>query len=111
MKILCPHPTKKNIQKTTSKKVNRIKSSLKILFFTLILFNSSSIFAQGEAANWFFGENVGLRFDPITGLTSGIAGSPIDTNEGCASISDSDGNLLFYTDGTTVWNRNHVEIC
>ncbi len=29
------------------------------------------------------------------------------TQEGCASISDFNGNLLFYTDGITVYNRNH----
>ncbi len=27
--------------------------------------------------------------------------------EGCSSVSDADGNLLFYTSGGTVWNRNH----
>lgn len=27
--------------------------------------------------------------------------------EGCASISDTNGNLLFYTNGEKVWNRNH----
>ena len=31
----------------------------------------------------------------------------METNGGSASISDNDGNLLFYTDGITVWNRNH----
>ncbi|MCF6295552.1 MAG: T9SS type B sorting domain-containing protein, partial [Flavobacteriaceae bacterium] len=25
----------------------------------------------------------------------------------CSTISDANGNLLFYSDGTTVWNRNH----
>ncbi|MCR5861026.1 T9SS type A sorting domain-containing protein [Flavobacterium sp. J372] len=29
-------------------------------------------------------------------------------NEGYASISDSNGNLLFYTDGKKVWNKNHT---
>ena len=28
--------------------------------------------------------------------------------EGCATASDTAGNLLFYTDGATVWNANHV---
>ncbi len=32
----------------------------------------------------------------------------LSTNEGCSSISDRFGNLLFYSDGTTVWNRNHI---
>lgn len=27
--------------------------------------------------------------------------------EGCSSIADKDGKLLFYTNGTTVWNGNH----
>jgi len=28
------------------------------------------------------------------------------TREGCASISDNAGNLLFYTDGISVFDRN-----
>jgi hypothetical protein len=28
-------------------------------------------------------------------------------NEGTASIADSTGQLLFYTNGKKVWNRNH----
>lgn len=31
----------------------------------------------------------------------------IFTGEGCATISDAVGNLLFYTDGSKVYNRNH----
>ena len=38
-------------------------------------------------------------------LTNGA----MTTTEGCAAISDaSTGQLLFYTDGITVYNRNHV---
>lgn len=32
----------------------------------------------------------------------------MSTNEGCASIADACGALLFYTDGITVWNQNHM---
>lgn len=32
----------------------------------------------------------------------------INTLEGCSAISDSSGNLLFYTDGTRVWDKNDV---
>ena len=28
--------------------------------------------------------------------------------EGCASISDASGNLLFYTQGLNLYNKNHV---
>tara|TARA_B110000967_G_scaffold208046_1_gene258990 strand:+ start:30 stop:3278 length:3249 start_codon:yes stop_codon:yes gene_type:complete len=31
----------------------------------------------------------------------------MNTNEGCSSISDFNGNLLFYTDGRNVWDKNH----
>lgn len=62
--------------------------------------------AQQEAAIWYFGQNAGLDFN--TGLPVVLTDGAMDTLEGCATISDATGNLLFYTDGTTVWGRNHV---
>jgi gliding motility-associated-like protein len=32
----------------------------------------------------------------------------LNTFEGCATISDNNGDLLFYTDGMVVYNKNHV---
>lgn len=61
--------------------------------------------AQMQTAHWYFGINAGLDFS---------SGSPvIDTNgqistwEGCTSISDEYGNLLFYTDGRRVYDSTH----
>lgn len=34
-----------------------------------------------------------------------ITGSAMFSNENCSSISDNAGNLLFYTDGTRVWDK------
>jgi hypothetical protein len=55
--------------------------------------------------NWYFGDSAGLSFatDPPTVLTDGA----MNALEGCATISDTNGNLLFYTNGITVWNKNH----
>ena len=78
----------------------------KLLFFSLLLFGCVlNLQAQGEAANWYFGSRAGLNFNtsPPTPLTDGA----LETLEGCATISDSAGNLLFYTNGTLVWNRDH----
>ncbi|WP_435577671.1 T9SS type B sorting domain-containing protein [Gilvibacter sp.] len=78
----------------------------KLLFFFLLLFGCAlNLQAQGEAANWYFGSRAGLNFNtsPPTPLTDGA----LETLEGCATISDSAGNLLFYTNGTLVWNRDH----
>ena len=61
--------------------------------------------AQKEANIWMFGNFAGLDFNtsPPTATTS----SKMKALEGCASIADSDGNLLFYSNGKTVWNNNH----
>ena len=62
-------------------------------------------FAQAEASKWYFGTNAGIDFSsggPIV-LTDG----QLSTDEGCATISENNGDLLFYTDGITVWDRQH----
>lgn len=62
-------------------------------------------FGQGEGVNWYFGSNAGLDFNtsPPTALLDGA----LETNEGVATISSETGQLLFYTDGRFVWDRNH----
>ncbi|OIQ22106.1 MAG: hypothetical protein BM557_01640 [Flavobacterium sp. MedPE-SWcel] len=78
-------------------------------FFTSIsiFLLSFSLFAQGEANNWFFGFNAGVQFLE-DGTVVALTGGAMSTNEGCSTISDSEGNLLFYTDGRNVWDRNHL---
>lgn len=74
--------------------------------FLLFLW-SQMIFAQKEANNWYFGARAGIRFLD-NGTVEPLAGSRMSTAEGCSSYSDAEGNLLFYTDGRNVWDRNHV---
>ncbi|MXN91538.1 T9SS type B sorting domain-containing protein [Flavobacterium sp. Sd200] len=76
------------------------------LFVILVLF-ALPLFAQKEASNWFFGYSAGIKFLD-DGTVVPLAGSRMSTNEGCSSMSDSNGNLLFYTDGRSVWDRNHL---
>jgi len=76
----------------------------KIIVLFIILLTQIS-FAQKEASIWYFGANAGLDFN--TGTPVALLDGALNTGEGCATISDSSGNLLFYTDGITVWNRNH----
>ena len=65
-------------------------------------------FAQEEASFWYFGQNAGLQFDVASGTVTAITDGQLNTLEGCTSISDTSGNLLFYSDGRTIWNANHV---
>ena len=77
----------------------------KFLLFIAILVATTS-FAQKEAAIWYFGEKAGLDFN--SGSPVSITNGKIITNEGCASISDKNGNILFYTDGSIVYNKSHL---
>lgn len=79
------------------------------LSFLLIIIYSKYVFAQGkEANNWYFGNKAGITFQqgsPPVALLDGQSVSPVETGTAC--ISDKDGNLLFYSNGTTIWNKNH----
>jgi hypothetical protein len=61
--------------------------------------------SQLEFSKWYFGNNAGLDFStsPPSMLTNGA----LTASEGCATVSDVSGNLLFYTNGMTVWNSSH----
>ena len=79
----------------------------KLLTLLLLLgpFFSSLLFAQGEGNNWYFGQFAAITFE--TSPPTVLNNSAMFSFEGCATISDSDGNLLFYTDGLTVFNSVH----
>ncbi|HEX5003575.1 MAG TPA: gliding motility-associated C-terminal domain-containing protein [Bacteroidia bacterium] len=71
----------------------------------LFAFPRQKLFAQNETANWFFGDKLGFHFSGAT--VTPLSNGQLQYNEGASAISDCRGNLLFYTDGVTVWNRNH----
>jgi outer membrane protein OmpA-like peptidoglycan-associated protein len=75
-------------------------------FLLLSLGAISSLQAQPEAAIWYFGSKAGLDFrqTPPKPLKDG----QMNNTEGGTSICDDKGNLLFYTDGIKVWNKNHA---
>ncbi|WP_418603332.1 T9SS type B sorting domain-containing protein [Hwangdonia sp.] len=80
----------------------------KIAIFLISCLIGLNGFAQSEAANWYFGFGGGIKFNQVNNSVTSVSDGQLFTNEGCASISDSSGNLLFYTDGTRVWNKNHA---
>lgn len=68
--------------------------------------------SSNEANMWVFGRRAGLNFNFPTGPQPNmeVADDFIYAQEGCASIASSSGELLFYTDGQTIWNKNHVHM-
>ncbi len=63
------------------------------------------LIAQNSQSNWYFGVYAGMQFNGNTSVAA--LGSSMYAIEGSASISDNAGNLLFYTDGVNIWNKNH----
>ncbi|MCF8365156.1 MAG: gliding motility-associated C-terminal domain-containing protein [Bacteroidales bacterium] len=76
-----------------------------LIFVSIGLIIHSASFAQYPGKIWYFGEFAGLDFNttPPTPLANGM----VNSGEGCATMSDVDGNIIFYTDGVTVWNKSH----
>jgi gliding motility-associated-like protein len=62
--------------------------------------------AQKQGNIWYFGFNAGISFN--AGAPVALTDGAIHQSEGCASIADGNGKLLFYTDGSQIWNRNHL---
>ena len=75
-----------------------------LLIVSLVI--ALTINAQKEANNWYFGDYAGMNFG--FGLPIAVTNGQLTTWEGCSSISTSTGALLFYTDGSLVWNKNHL---
>lgn len=74
--------------------------------FMLVLLAIPTVFAQNPNNHWQLGvSDVNFTTNPPTVSTIANNGQ-----YGKASISDNNGNLLFYTDGQKVWNKNHVII-
>ncbi|MCK0160132.1 T9SS type B sorting domain-containing protein [Allomuricauda sp. F6463D] len=70
-----------------------------------LLLSSVGAQAQNRANHWYFGYNAGVDFN--SGSPVAVTYGQLFTDEGCATISDNGGNLLFYTDGINVYNKDH----
>lgn len=77
--------------------------------FIFVLFVSLPATAQQNNI-WYFGLKGGLDFNTVPGSTPPVAigNSAMLADEGCSSICDENGQLLFYSNGVTVYNRNHT---
>jgi gliding motility-associated-like protein len=82
---------------------------MRTTYITLLLcwLTATVAFAQRQTDNWHFGSSGNLEFGanglPVSTLSSAMA----TASEGCASISDKNGQLLFYTNGETVYDRSN----
>ncbi|CDF79024.1 PKD domain-containing protein [Formosa agariphila KMM 3901] len=85
--------------------IAKLNLLLKQCLFVICLIVVTQAHSQQESANWFFGEKAALSFNSNSPVS--IANSSLETHEGSATISDEQGNLLFYTDGVTIWDKRN----
>src|SRR6185436_3604906 len=81
----------------------------------ILLLTSIAIFNCAQAQvidkrtwSWYFGSTVAIKFTSQTLPPVPVATSTMSANEGSSAISDSAGNILFYTDGQQAWGRNNM---
>ncbi len=70
-----------------------------------MLLPTEKVLAQKQANIWYFGYEAGLDFN--SGNPVALSDGKLRTDEGCASVADDSGRLLFYTDGVRVYNKLH----
>ena len=81
-----------------------------IITLFAIAFVVSNLYAQKNYNNWVFGDGAWIYFPDAVSGPSFVERAAINQVEGCTAYSDDSGNLLFYSDGQTVWNKNHISI-
>jgi outer membrane protein OmpA-like peptidoglycan-associated protein len=69
------------------------------------VFIQSFAVAQSQANIWYFGQFAGLDFS--TGTPVALTDGQLNTEEGCVTICDVQGAMLFYTNGVSIWNKHH----
>lgn len=74
--------------------------------FIIIFFTYTLAYSQKEASVWYFGSNAGIKFNGDNSITT-LTDGQMSASEACATLADSNGNLLLYTNGVKVWNKNH----
>lgn len=84
---------------------------MKKLVSIVILFLGMQLSAQNQGVNWYFEYNAGIHFDLENDMVTSLEGLPIRPQGGgygrIATISDNNGDLLFYTSFYDVYNKNH----
>ena len=100
------HIAKANLLILQSNSQNKKDNMRKICFAFSFVFSFYFSPAQQETYNWYFGNHAALNFSGGSPVV--LSNSAMATSEGCSSISDNAGNLLFYTDGVSVYNSNNA---
>ena len=73
--------------------------------FTVLTASTCNGISKNNAKHWYFGNQAAMKFE--NNIPIALTNSAMTQAEGVATMSDANGNLLFYTNGITIFNRNH----
>ncbi|WKZ76029.1 MAG: hypothetical protein QY303_03855 [Vicingaceae bacterium] len=80
-----------------------------LLTITCLLLCVKMVVGQNSQINrtnhWYFGGQAGINFTSGTAVAD--TNGQLSAYAGISSISDTLGNLLMYTEGQNIWNKNH----
>jgi sugar lactone lactonase YvrE len=99
--VLVPENASTGAIHITVNNVTVISSSV----FTVLTESNCNGISKNYANNWYFGNQAAIKFE--NNVPAALTNSAMSQVEGVATISDANGNLLFYTNGITIYNRNH----
>lgn len=84
--------------------MRRPPASVLVVSILFLIVWSAPSYGQKQFNTWYFGNDVGLDFN--TAPPTVLHGGGLFTNEGSAAVSDPEtGEILFYTEGMTLFNR------
>jgi hypothetical protein len=79
------------------------------IFIIALLFLTNSVSAQKEAWNWYLADSAGIQW--VNGKTPvSVDWYKLKGEESSGGMSDSAGNLLFYTNGRDIYNYKHEKL-
>ncbi len=84
--------------------VNSISATSSSVFTVLSVSTCNGI-SKNNAKHWYFGNQAAIKFE--NNVPVPLTNSAMTQVEGVATMSDANGNLLFYTNGITIFNKNH----
>lgn len=89
-------------------------TNLKTILMCLLMTISVNVFSQNENRNWIFGDRTSITINqsnnPNGYTITNNNNTPLVTEEGSTVCSDVSGNLVFYTDGRTLYDSNNAII-
>lgn len=79
---------------------------MRFYIFLVLVFINVQLKAQKEGNNWYFGPWAAVAFD--SGKPVALKNNAIFSRLGSSTISTPQGKLQFYSNGSSVYNSNHI---